>query len=179
MQQFAHAAPFVPGSTLDGIGVRAVTLPQDWAFLQALFMSTRTEEIAASGWPQAEQHQFLAQQFTLQHHYYRAHLSEANFWVLLRHAEPVGRLYWHSMGDQARLMDISLCPAERGQGLGTAVMRLLAAHADACGQTITLHIDPHNPARRLYARHGFEAMADNGVYAQMQRLPRNGANLHT
>jgi ribosomal protein S18 acetylase RimI-like enzyme len=141
----------------------------DLDFLQRLFASTRAEEIAAAGWPPEVQAQFLAQQFDLQHRYYQEHYADADFWLLLCKGKPVGRLYWWAHDASATLIDISLLPEERGQGVGTALLALLTAQADGLGQSVSLHVEPANPARRLYARFGFDAVADNGVYIKMRR----------
>lgn len=156
------------GPALKGIGARAIEAA-DRHFLEALFASTRMDEIAAAGWPEAAQAQFLAQQFDLQHRYYQAHYADADFWLLLRNGRPIGRLYWWAQGAQAALIDISLLPSERGRGIGTALLEGLTAQADRMGQDIRLHVEPFNPARRLYGRFGFKFVADHGIYARMVR----------
>lgn len=132
-------------------------------------MSTRADEMAAAGWPAEFQDEFLGRQFQLQHAYYQAHYGDASFLLLLRSGAPVGRLYWRSRQGQATLIDLSLAPADRGLGVGSALMALLTSHADALGQTISLHVEAANPARRLYSHFGFSPGANNGVYIQMHR----------
>lgn len=141
----------------------------DLAFLRSLYAQIRAEEMAASGWPPDQVRQFLAMQFDLQHRYYQEHHAGADFLVLLREGQPIGRIYWREQGDEACLIDISLVPAERGRGVGTAFMRLLTTRADARGQDIVLHVEPFNPALRLYRRFGFETLGDNGIYAKLRR----------
>jgi len=141
----------------------------DLGFLGGLYASTRAEELAPAGWPEAQCGQFLAQQFDLQHRYYQEHFGDADFLLLQRGDEPIGRLYWRESGDTAALIDVSLLPAERGHGIGSALMRMLAARADLHGRAIVLHVEPGNPAHRLYRRAGFEVIADNGVYLKMRR----------
>lgn len=155
---------------LGGLRARRVA-PGDLAFLQQLYASTRAEELAASGWPADEQEAFLVQQFGLQHRYYQEHHRDADFLLLSSLAgQPLGRLYWRAIdAEEAALIDVSLIPQARGRGLGTALMSMLVSQADRLGQSIGLHVEPDNPARRLYERHGFELLSDNGVYARMQR----------
>jgi ribosomal protein S18 acetylase RimI-like enzyme len=143
----------------------------DGDFLHALYASVREQELAAAGWSPAEGRTFLAQQFECQHRYYSQHFADAEFLLLLHSHGRIGRLYWHAAAASATLMDISLVPEwrGRGRGLGTALMRRVTEHADACGRSIGLHVEPANPARRLYERFAFEAMAENGVYVKMRR----------
>ncbi len=143
--------------------------PGDHAFLKALYASTRAEEMAATGWPADVLDRFLGRQFQLQHDYYRAHYGDASFLLLLRAGVPVGRLYWWAGSSCATLIDLSLSPSERGKGLGSALLGLLTAQAGARGQAVSLHVEPANPARRLYERFGFAPGAGNGVHLQMHR----------
>jgi ribosomal protein S18 acetylase RimI-like enzyme len=146
----------------------------DLGFLRGLYASTRADEMAATHWPQDAQRRFLAQQFELQHRHYQAHFAGAEFLLLLRKGQPIGRLYWHAKGQggEATLVEISLLPAYRGRGVGSALLSVLAAQADIAGQPISLHVDPANPARRLYERFGFAAIAAPGGYLRMMRRPR-------
>jgi ribosomal protein S18 acetylase RimI-like enzyme len=127
--------------------------------------------MAATGWPPEQRRQFLDRQFELQHHYYQAHHAGADFLLLLREATPIGRLYWRESESVASLIDVALVPAERGRGLGSALVGVLVQRADQRGLAIELHVEPDNPALRLYRRFGFEVAADNGVYARMRREP--------
>jgi GNAT superfamily N-acetyltransferase len=53
---------------------------------------------------------------------------------------------------------IAVVPERRGQGVGGALLRALASTARASGyRRLVLSVDPANPARRLYERHGYVA----------------------
>jgi ribosomal protein S18 acetylase RimI-like enzyme len=156
---------------LDGLSVRRIADP-DLPFLQALYAATRADEVASTGWAPAECARFLAQQFGCQHRYYQDHYADAEFLLIVRGDQPVGRLYWRSEGEGATLIDVSLVPEERGRGLGSALMQLLAGLADRDGLAITLHVEPANPALHLYRRFGFEPIGDNSIYTKMRRPVR-------
>ena len=66
------------------------------------------------------------------------------------------------------MIDISLLPEVRGQGLGKAVMSDVVAAARITGKTVSLHVERTNPARRLYARLGFVQVEDKGIYLRME-----------
>jgi len=157
------------GPALPGIEARPVDTG-DLGFLQALYASTRVQEMASTGWPPSQCEQFMRQQFEFQHRYYQQHFVDADFLVLLRAGRPVGRLYWRDCGDgTASLIDMSLLPAERGRGVGTALLTVLTAHADRLGLRTLLHVEPFNRAHELYRRFGFDVVDDNGVYLKMVR----------
>jgi GNAT superfamily N-acetyltransferase len=151
-----------------GVQARCVG-PADRGFLSALYASTREHELAATGWPAPQWHAFVAQQFECQDRYYRSHYPAAEHLLLHAAGEPIGRVVWHQAAASATLIDMSLVPAWRGRGVGTAVLRLLTGLADSAGCAVGLHVEPSNPARHLYARHGFEAVGDDGIYLKMRR----------
>ncbi len=170
----APAEPFFLGED-EGVlaGVRLQPASDDHlAFLLRVYSSARAEEMATTGWSEADIAAFLAQQFQFQHQYYREHYADAQFSIITRHDEAIGRLYWWCEGDRASLMDISLLPEHRGAGIGNAILTRLLAQADAESVTTTLYVEPYNPALSLYERHGFEVIGANGVYLKMHRLPK-------
>jgi len=138
-------------------------------FLCRVYAAARADEMATTGWSEAEKAGFIEQQFAFQHRYYRQQTPNAQFLVITRRDQPIGRLYWRSEGDQAGLMDISLLPEYRNVGIGSAILGLLVGCADAHQQSITLYVEPNNPAQRLYRRFGFEVVGDNAVYLKMCR----------
>ena len=150
----------------------------DMVFLESLYAGIRAGELAASGWPPDRIRHFLAMQFNLQHRYYQEHHAGADFLILLREDRPVGRIYWREQGDEACLIDVSLLPAERGRGIGTAFLRLLTARADEHDKDIVLHVEPFNPALRLYRRFGFDVLGDNGICAKLRRRASRAAVSH-
>lgn len=159
------------GEALSRLVARPVQ-EDDMGFLFSLYASTRIDELAVLDWTDADKANFLAQQFQAQHQYYQEHYADALRLVLLLDGQPVGRLYWWSGEANANLIDVSLLPAMRGHGVGQALMALLTSQADRLGQTIVLHVEPSNPAHRLYRRFGFETVAQSGVYDKMRRPAR-------
>jgi GNAT superfamily N-acetyltransferase len=145
----------------------------DLPFIAALYASTRAEEVAATQWPEEMQHAFLDQQHQAQHHHYQAHYPEAEWLIVEAAGEPVGRLYLDARDDDVHLIDISLIAARRGAGIGTAIVEDLIDQARGLGRTITLYVEPPNPARRLYERLGFapDPERETAVYEMMVWRP--------
>ena len=162
------------GEALDLVAARPVHAG-DQDFLCALYASTRIGELAVLDWSTEDKTRFLVQQYEAQHQYYEEHYPDALRLLLLLDGQPVGRLYWWNGEANANLIDVSLLPAARGHGIGEALMTLLTSQADRLGQSIVLHVEPTNPAHRLYRRHGFETVAQSGVYDKMRRPARGKA----
>jgi ribosomal protein S18 acetylase RimI-like enzyme len=136
----------------------------DRSFLDDLYASTRKEELAHVPWDDATKRAFLHEQFTLQHAHYIKNYVGAELLVIEQHGQPIGRIYLRRSGKEIRLMDIALMPERRGLGTGGALVRALAQLAREDGDEITLHVEPNNPAMKLYERMGFRLIENRGVY---------------
>ena len=145
--------------------------PADRAFVDALYASTRWEELSVLPWPDEAKRAFLHDQSRVQGEHYRQHYPGAALHLLEHDGAAVGRIYLHVMPGEFRLMDIALLPQWRGQGHGGRVLRALQQVATAQRRRISLHVEPNNPAQRLYARLGFERGEQRGVYQYLSWLP--------
>jgi GNAT superfamily N-acetyltransferase len=143
----------------------------DLPFTAALYASTRTEELAPTGWPEEVKQAFLAQQHQAQHYHYQTHYPGADWLIVERDGAPIGRLYLHESGSDIRVIDIALLPQHRGAGIGTAMIDDLLAWARARGRSVSLHVEPNNPVLRLYLRLGFVAGDLLGAYQRMDWTP--------
>jgi ribosomal protein S18 acetylase RimI-like enzyme len=155
-----------------GFSLRAAN-DSDLPWLRDLYASTRAEEMAPVPWPEIAKRSFLDQQFGLQHQHYLKHFGDADF-LAIEHAErgSVGRYYLQRVAPEHLLVDISLFPALRGSGVGTALIRQSQQDAAALGRGMRLHVQQSNPgARRLYERLGFVADGTEGTHRLMRWLP--------
>ncbi|MEA3009709.1 MAG: hypothetical protein QOJ91_1401 [Sphingomonadales bacterium] len=144
----------------------------DLAFVAAVYASTRTEEVASTGWPLEMQMQFLAHQADAQHRHYRAHYPNAEWLVIERSGQAIGRLYIEEWPSQIRLIDIALLPEGRGFGVGGAILADLQEMAAAAGKALSIHVERNNPAMSLYLRLGFAKVDEHGIYDLMEWRPR-------
>ena len=110
-------------------------------------------------------------QFDAQDAWWREHYAQASFDVILVDGEPAGRLYVLRGESEIRIVDIALLPEQRGNGVGSSLLRDLLAEADAAGKSVTIHVERMNPALRLYERLGFALAEDKGVYLFLERPP--------
>jgi len=162
--------PPIEAAAAFGIAYRPMT-DEDLLFVAALFASTRAEEVAATGWPPEMQRAFLDQQHRAQHQHYRNVYPDAEWLIIERAGDAIGRLYLHESDAELLLMDISLLPEQRGGGLGGAILADLLALAAGKGKPVSLHVEKFNPARRLYQRFGFTVMEEQGIYDRMEWRP--------
>lgn len=145
---------------------------EDLEMQLALFTEMRLPELAPLDWPEEAKRGFLAQQFALQQHHYGTYYKGAEFYTVLENGEPIGRLYLDRVAPaEIRLVDIILFERCRGRGLGTAFLETLQALARADGKAVGLHVEAHNPARRLYRRHGFVDVEERPPYIYMTWTP--------
>jgi ribosomal protein S18 acetylase RimI-like enzyme len=80
---------------------------------------------------------------------------------------PVGRLWVDRRERSIHVLDITLLPEFRGQGLGTACLCRLTTEASARQVPLTVKVEFFNPARRWYERLGFVPQGEHGMHVQM------------
>jgi GNAT superfamily N-acetyltransferase len=153
---------------VSGVALRPAT-PEDYAFLERVYASTRADELAPLPWSAEQKAAFLAQQFAAQSAHYAEHYPDASFDVVLVDGEPAGRLIVARGVAEIRVVDIALLPEHRGRGIGTALLEPILAEADERGATVVVHVEQFNPAMRLYERLGFVPAGEVGVYLRLER----------
>ena len=146
-------------------------LVSDLDFLRRLYLAVRWPEVAVMPWGELQKRMFLSSQFDLQSKHYQTHYPGASFDLVLIGGDAVGRLILHRTADDFRVVDISLLPEWRGRGIGAALLTAVLTQAEAAGCSVSLHVDPANPARRLYQRLGFK-MAPGGDVAHQRMIWR-------
>ena len=143
----------------------------DREHLLAVYGSTRAEELDQVEWAPGMRQAFLEMQFNAQDHEYRRANPEGSFDVIEVDGRPAGRLYVDRRPGDLRIVDIALLSAFRGRGVGAGLIDELQQAAAAEGRIVSIHVEVHNPAARLYERLGFEVAADLGVYRRMEWTP--------
>jgi ribosomal protein S18 acetylase RimI-like enzyme len=141
-----------------------VVEPADMPFLEAVYASTRAEELAQTDWSAEQKAAFCRQQFLAQDAHYRQHYPTAEFSVIEVGGERVGRLYVARWEKEIRIMDIAVLPEFRRKGMGTKFLRELQEEAKAAGKALSIHVEKFNRALGLYERLGFTRKEDREVY---------------
>ena len=140
----------------------------DEPFLRKLYASTRTEELMQTGWSDSQKLTFLDQQFTAQSIYYSDQFRKAEFLIVLKKSNPIGRLYIDRRADEIRIIDIALLPEYRQKGIGSYLLKNVLSEAQQAGKPVRIHVERFNPALHLYHRLGFKNIGDTGVYYLME-----------
>lgn len=146
----------------------------DEGFLYQLYRSTRLAELAAFGWGDAQIDAFLGGQFHIREQSYHYQFPDSDHHIILideAEEHPIGRIFVCKRGEDLRLVDIALLPEYRNQGLGRRLLEELLARASREGLSVSLHVDPFNPAIRLYERLGFAVVRDTGSHLYMECAP--------
>jgi ribosomal protein S18 acetylase RimI-like enzyme len=144
----------------------------DMAFLSALYATTRAEELALTGWPEATKSLFVVHQFTAQHASYLAEFPDAERLIVEQGGAAVGRLYVDAGQHALHLIDITLLPPHCGKGWGAALIADLQDVARERATPMTLSVISTNLARRLYVRLGFRPVKKGPLYESMIWKPR-------
>jgi ribosomal protein S18 acetylase RimI-like enzyme len=148
------------------------SLPEDREFLFRLYASTRVDELRAFGWATAQQEAFLRMQFNAQQQWYAATYLAAENQIIEKNDGPIGRMIVQREHGTCRLLDISLLPEYRGQGIGGGLIRALIKECKESGSALKLQVLNTNPAQRLYARLGFIKTGEDQIYTQMELSPQ-------
>jgi len=139
--------------------------------VDALYVSTRWDELAPLPWPEANKRAFLQQQSRLQADHYRKHYPGAALCAIVADAVLIGRVYLYASRGEYRLMDIALLPDWRRRGHGARVLAALLETATAQSRRVSLHVEADNPAGTWYQRLGFDRIEQRGVYDFMEWQP--------
>lgn len=146
-----------------GLRVRVET-EEDLGIITALYAEVRHDELAPLPWPDQAKRDFLDAQCRLQRDHYARHYAGAELLIIERGEQPIGRIYVHATATEIRLMEITVQAAARNLGIGTCMIRALQDEARRRGVALTLHVEPANPAQRMYQRLGFRLVENRGVY---------------
>jgi len=151
-----------------GVSLRPVA-EADADFCRAVYVESRREEMIQTGWPEEVKLAFLQDQFRLQTLHYERHYADAVRLIVEVNGLPAGRLILLDSGGEVRVVDIALLPTFRRLGIGGALIDwLLALTRDLGRPKVSLHVEPNNPARRLYEDRGFKPVEERGFSLLME-----------
>jgi ribosomal protein S18 acetylase RimI-like enzyme len=145
--------------------------PADEPFMYATFASTRTEELAATGWSDEQKEQFLRLQFEAQRISYLREIPDAEYSVIRCGTAAVGRLIVERTPAEVHIVDIALLTEFRRQGIGSVLMGRIFDEAEKAGKSVRLFVEKFNPALRWYERMRFEVMRVGPIYLEMVWRP--------
>lgn len=149
---------------------------EDDALQCAIYASTRTQEMALTDWSESQREAFVRMQHEAQQRHYAQHYPQSVCHLIelpgAAGLQVVGRLWLDQRADALHVLDITLLDEARGQGLGSCLLTELHSEAAARGVPLTISVEIHNPARRLYERLGFAPDGEpQGLYQRMAWPP--------
>jgi ribosomal protein S18 acetylase RimI-like enzyme len=151
-----------------GLALRCA-MPADAPLIAAIYATTRDEELSHVPWTPAQKKAFTDSQSGHQEAHYALHYPHAERLIVEATGHAIGRMYVDTTLSDVRLMEVTLLPTHRGRGIGTRLMRELLRYADALARRASLHVEPFNPAKRMYERAGFVVRETRGLYELMER----------
>lgn len=155
------------GEAAGAIALRPVR-PEDDPFLREIFQASRSEMLARIPWTEAQKAALCQSQYEARERHYREFFRGARHSIVELSRERVGAMIVERTGTSLYLVDVCIAPAFQGRGIGTRLLLDLQEEARSFGLPLTLHVDSASRARRLYVRHGFLALGDDGVTCEME-----------
>lgn len=144
---------------------------KDNLFIEAVYRSTREKELALTNWTEQQKQAFIIMQSMAQLADYKKNCPGAVYQIIIYKKQAAGRFYTWENENEIRVIDITLLPAFRGKGIGTHLLKELIEKSNAFQKKISLHVEPDNPALKLYSRLGFVYVKKNGRHYYMERSP--------
>jgi ribosomal protein S18 acetylase RimI-like enzyme len=144
------------------------TTPEDNEFLLDVYVSTRLDELAGTGWDDNQKRAFIQMQFLARERIY----PQVDSKIILLSGRPVGRMLVDRNEAAILLRDIALLTEYRNAGIGSRLIQELMNEAAAAGKPVELHVLSTSPAVRLYERLGFSRTStEPAAYLEMKWVP--------
>ena len=143
----------------------------DVPFLFRVYATTRAQELAMTPWSDEQKAAFIDAQARAQHADYHRNFADADWLVIARGLEDIGRLYLQRRKQVHHIVDIAFLPEHCGKGYGGVLLPDLLDEAAAAGKPMEIHVEKFNPAMRLYRRLGFVTAEEEGIYDLMRWTP--------
>ena len=143
----------------------------DHDFLVEIYASTRADELAIVPWTNEQRQLFINSQFSAQQNHYAQKYPTATHDIILANGKQVGRLYMARLDEEIRIVDLTVLPAERGNGIGSYLLRGLLEEAQQNSKVTRIYVEEFNPSLELFKRLGFNIKAQHGVHVLMEWAP--------
>lgn len=140
----------------------------DVNFLQTVYASTRADELTQLPWNEEQRSAFIRMQFTAQRQHYLKNYPNARQDLILIGDQPIGRLYVNR-GNELHIIDITVLPEHRGQGIGTAIIKTLIDEATEARKATTIFVESFDRSRQLFERLGFKEIEKDGFSLLLER----------
>jgi len=103
---------------------------------------------------------------------FRDAFDEPGMRLIMLGDERVGCVGFRIGDGEIKLDSFYLAKRLHNSGLGTEVLKVLLAEADALGLPVRLEVLHGSPAARFYLRHGFVKIGEDDIEAEYERAVR-------
>jgi GNAT superfamily N-acetyltransferase len=145
--------------------------PGDEKFLFEVYASTRQEELDLTGWTAHTRAAFLEMQFKAMRQGYRTMFPAAEFSIILRGTEKIGRMVIHRTDKEIRVVDLALLPEFRNRKIGTLLIQRVCEEAARARKPAALSVLKNSRPIHWYQRLGFSISGETGFYEEMEWRP--------
>ncbi|KIM13209.1 MAG: hypothetical protein KU38_00660 [Sulfurovum sp. FS08-3] len=143
---------------------------EDKEFLLSLYASTREDELSITSMSLAEKKAFIKQQFEAKEGYYAAKFSDAQFLIISRKKQQIGRLIY-AIDDSLHLIDIAIVKKSRDSGFGSEILHALIHNSKILNKPLRLSVAIDNiKAIKLYQRLGLTMIDQHNYYYKMIKI---------
>ena len=146
----------------------------DRGFLLRVFSSSSPDLLVLQRLEEPQRSQLLNMQFEAQSSQYRESFPHSEILIIEVADQPVGRLWIDAGDNNTHIVDVTVLPEFRNNGIGAKLMALIKTEAGKKSSTCTLRVKKDNLAKDFYLRQGFCVIQDNGVYLKMEWKPWSG-----
>lgn len=163
----------LPGysNTPEGLNLRPANTG-DSAFIESLYRTTR-EDLRQLDADKEIVENLIDMQFDAQTNGYGEQFPNAMHFVVEKLGERIGRVIVDFGSNEVRIVDIAFIPRARGQGYGTAILRMMQQAAAKIMAPLALSVNSFNTeAKNLYLRLGFQVEEYHPPIERMIWYPR-------
>ncbi len=142
--------------------------PADDDFLLSVYASTRADEMERVPWTSEQKEAFVKMQFAAQKSHYAAAFPQASHDLIYVDETAVGRIYLDRGPELFHILDVTVLPQYRNQGIGSTLLGRLLAEAGQSDKAVTIYVESFNPSVRLFERLGFQKAEEKGFQLLMK-----------
>ena len=142
--------------------------PADDDFILSVYASTRAEELQRVPWSAEQKEAFVRMQFVSQKEHYAAAFPQARHAVICLEEMAVGRIYLDHSDDRFHILDVTVLPQYRNQGIGSVLLGRILEEAGQSGKAVTIYVETFSPSIRLFERLGFQKAQEQGFQFLMK-----------
>ncbi len=144
----------------------------DKAFLFEVYASECDKGMQSPTWSKQEQKSFLHKQFRRLLAYYAKTYPNAEYFLVLKNAIPVGNLFIERDHSNIHLIDMSILPEHRMQGISSYLMRGILREADINEGKVSINLMKKGALLGSLGNFGFEVIGNNGMMYELCRYPQ-------